>query len=82
MSVCSCRSRSGLQGNVLRLQCCACVNVCCRTCGGERWWPETERLAALNAAEVHRWESGHAEVLVRDARGIILREVLGDLAAA
>ena len=43
----------------------------------------TARLRALNAAEAHRWETGHVRVIVRDAQGCsILREVLGNLAAA
>ena len=84
MRHCSCRVLVGTEANLLRLRCVACQDgiVRCSACGGERWWAEEERVQALNAAEAHRWETGHPDVVVRDSTGVILREVLGGLAAA
>ena len=84
MRHCNCRVLVGTEANLLRLRCVACQDgiVRCSACGGECWWPEEERIQALNAAEAHRWETSHLEVLVCDSTGVILREVLGSLAAA
>jgi len=29
------------------------------------WWPDAQRPIALNAAEAHRWETGHTRVVAR-----------------
>jgi hypothetical protein len=84
MQKCRCQRMPGSGMNVLRLVCMECEGhaVRCQACGQEIWWTDQERLLALNAAESHRWETGHSRVLVGDSMGIVLREVLGKLSAA
>ena len=84
MEKCYCRGLPGLEESALTLECVECEGrtVRCPRCGNECWWTDKERLQALNAAETHRWETGHTLVVVRNSAGVILREVLEDLAAA
>ena len=82
---CRCeRVRRSSPSDRLVLECLDCVGgrVCCPCCGEPTGWPPGERRLALQAAEAHRWETGHARVVVRDAQHHILREVAGDLAGA
>ncbi len=85
MVLCRCDGmRSTPAADRLTLECLDCVGerVCCPQCGQPQGWSGAERLRTLNAAEAHRWETGHMRVVVRDAEHHILREVLGDLAGA
>ncbi len=84
MQMCRCNGLPQPGMNTLRLLCPQCERqvVRCRSCGQEQWWVEADRILALNAAESHRWETGHVQVWVRDTTGIVLREVLGALSAA
>ncbi len=84
MDHCICRGVAPDREDLLTLECRECAGriVHCNRCGRPAWWLAVHRIRALNAAESHRWESGHARVLVRRGARIILREVLEDLAAA
>ncbi len=85
MRLCTCDGiRITRAADRLTLECLDCVGerVCCPQCGQPRCWTGAERVQTLNAAEAHRWETGHGRVVVRDAAQHILREVLGDLAGA
>ncbi len=80
---CACRVVPMTPTDVLTLECQSCEGqvVRCSRCGHVAWWSSVARTRALNAAEAHRWDTGHPRVVVRDAQHV-LREVLGKYAAA
>jgi hypothetical protein len=85
MQYCDCpRAEPTNEQNFLTLDCLECDGeaVHCTACRKRVWWAGPGRIRALNAAEAHRWETGHGRVVVRNSENIILREVLGELAAA
>ena len=67
METCDCRGVPGAQERILTLECLECEGnvVRCRQCGNAEWWPDAQRQFALNAAEAHRWETGHPRVVAR-----------------
>jgi hypothetical protein len=67
MEKCACRGLPGEQERLLMLECLECEGnlVRCRLCGKAEWWPDEKRQIALNAAEAHRWETGHQRVVAR-----------------
>ena len=81
METCGCRGVPGAQERILTLECLACEGnvVRCPQCGKAEWWPDERRQFALNAAEAHRWETGHQRVVARgygeELEGHIVREV-------
>jgi hypothetical protein len=77
MEWCDCRADPKGETAILTLECLECAGqvVRCRDCGQPAWWTERDRIRTLNAAEAHRWETGHARVVVRTSAGRILREV-------
>jgi hypothetical protein len=77
MKPCGCRTDPRDERAILTLECLECDGqvVRCRDCGKLMWWAERDRIRTLNAAEAHRWETGHTRVVVRNEAGIILREV-------
>jgi hypothetical protein len=85
MQYCDCpRVKPRNEQSFLILECLECEDqaVPCTSCGKRAWWAGPDRLRALNAAEAHRWQTDHERVVVRNSENIILREVLGGLAAA
>jgi hypothetical protein len=71
MERCDCRGVAGAQEPILTLECLECAGgvVTCPHCGKPAWWPKGERPFALNAAEAHRWETGHPRVVARGVGG-------------
>ena len=67
MEHCDCRGVPEEQERILILECLECEGnvVRCRQCGKAAWWPDAQRPIALNAAEAHRWETGHSRVVAR-----------------
>ena len=67
METCACRGLPGEQEKILVLECLECEGhlVRCWQCGKVEWWPDERRQIALNAAEAHRWETGHQRVVAR-----------------
>jgi len=67
MEMCECHGVPGQQEPILTLECLACAGhrVRCRQCGKAAWWPHAKRRGALNAAEAHRWQTGHPRVVAR-----------------
>jgi hypothetical protein len=67
MEKCNCRGLPGEQERILTLECLECEGnvVRCRQCGKAEWWSDAQRAIALNAAEAHRWETGHPRVVAR-----------------
>jgi hypothetical protein len=67
MEKCDCRRVPEEQERILILECLECEGnvVRCRQCGKAAWWPDAQRAIALNAAEAHRWETGHSRVVAR-----------------
>jgi len=67
METCDCRGLPGDQEKILILECLQCEAnvVTCPQCGKAEWWPDERRQIALNAAEAHRWQTGHQRVVAR-----------------
>jgi hypothetical protein len=67
METCDCRGVPGAQERILILECLECEGnaVRCPRCGKVAWWPDAHRPTVLNAAEAHRWETGHPRVVAR-----------------
>jgi hypothetical protein len=67
METCDCRGLPGAQERILTLECRECEGnvVRCQQCGKAEWWPDERRQFVLNAAEAHRWETGHRRVVAR-----------------
>jgi len=67
MEWCDCRGLPAVQERILTLECleCAAGVVACPHCGKIEWWPNGKRRFALNAAEAHRWQTGHRRVVAR-----------------
>ena len=67
METCDCRGLPGAQERILMLECLDCEGnlVRCWQCGQVEWWPDAQRQCALNAAEAHRWQTGHPRVVAR-----------------
>ena len=78
---CTCWGVPGAQESILTLECLECAGgvVSCPHCGKPEWWADAKRRVALNAAEAHRWQTGHRRVVARgfggDYAGHIVREV-------
>jgi len=81
MEPCACRGRPNAQETILTLECLECAGgvVPCPHCGKPEWWVDAKRRVALNAAEAHRWQTGHRRVVARGFgggyAGQIVREV-------
>jgi hypothetical protein len=60
------------------LECLDCDEgvVKCARCGQPEWWTDATRGTALNAAEAHRWETGHARVVMRGFDGKYAGQVI------
>jgi hypothetical protein len=71
MEPCICRGLPGTQERILLLECLECEGslVRCWQCGQVEWWPVERRQIALNAAEAHRWQTGHPRVVARGVGG-------------
>jgi uncharacterized Zn-binding protein involved in type VI secretion len=67
MEQCTCRGVPAAQEGILTLECLACEGglVTCPHCGKPAWWSNDQRRCALNAAEAHRWQTGHRRVVAR-----------------
>ena len=67
METCDCRGVPEAQERILTLECLECAGgvVTCRHCGKPEWWANAKRCFALNAAEAHRWQTGHLRVVAR-----------------
>ena len=67
MEECDCRGLPGAKERILTLECLECKAgvVTCPQCGKLEWWSSEERRFALNAAEAHRWQTGHLRVVAR-----------------
>jgi len=67
METCECRGRLEGGATTLILECLDCEGgvVRCPRCGKPEWWSNDKRRLALNAAEAHRWQTGHQRVVVR-----------------
>jgi hypothetical protein len=67
MEHCDCRGVPGEQERILILECLECEGgtVTCQHCGKPEWWSHAKRHLALNAAEAHRWQTGHPRVVAR-----------------
>jgi hypothetical protein len=67
MEKCDCRGSPDVQERILTLECLECVAgvVVCPSCGKTEWWSTDKRKFALNAAEAHRWQTGHRRVVAR-----------------
>jgi len=67
MDTCDCRGVPGVQDGILTLECLECATgvVTCVHCGKLEWWHSDKRRVALNAAEAHRWQTGHRRVVAR-----------------
>jgi hypothetical protein len=78
---CTCHRRPSAQETILTLECLECAGgvVPCPHCGKPEWWADATRRVALNAAEAHRWQTGHRRVVARGfgggSAGHIVREV-------
>ena len=68
---CACRRVPSAQELILTLECLECAGgvVRCPTCGKPVWWANAQRRTALNAAEAHRWQTGHPRVVARGFGG-------------
>ena len=79
--LCACWGVPDAQESILTLECLECAGgvVNCPHCGKLEWWASAKRRFALNAAEAHRWQTGHPRVVARrfgaGATGHIVREV-------
>ena len=64
---CACRGAPSAQEFILTLECLECAGgvVRCPICGKPEWWANAQRRVALNAAEAHRWQTGHPRVVAR-----------------
>ena len=71
MEKCECRGVPETEHITLTLECLDCEGgvVKCKQCGKPEWWTDEKRRFALNAAEAHRWETGHTRVVVRGFGG-------------
>lgn len=71
MEKCDCRGLPDMQQRILTLECLECVKgvVLCPCCGKTEWWFSDKRRFALNAAEAHRWQTGHRRVVARGFGG-------------
>ncbi len=71
MEPCDCGSVQTTHATAVLLECVECAGgtVRCPRCGKPAWWPVEERTNALYAAEAHRWETGHARVVVQPRGG-------------
>jgi len=67
MEQCDCRGLPEVQERILTLECLECEGgvVKCQHCGKPEWWSNEKRRCALNAAEAHRWQTGHPRVVAR-----------------
>ena len=67
MVMCECHGVPGAEEHFLTLECLECMGgvVVCASCGKPAWWALAKRRFALNAAEAHRWETGHPRVVAR-----------------
>lgn len=67
METCNCRGAPTGEEIVLTLECLDCDGgvVTCPHCGKPEWWSNDKRRLALNAAEGHRWQTGHSRVVAR-----------------
>lgn len=67
MEKCDCRGLPSPQERILTLECLECTEgvVACSHCGKTEWWSSDKRRVALNAAEAHRWQTGHRRVVAR-----------------
>jgi len=67
MERCDCRGLPEVKDRILTLECLECKAgvVTCPNCGKLEWWPSDRRRFALNAAEAHRWQTGHSRVVAR-----------------
>ena len=67
MEKCDCRGLPGAKERILTLECLECKAgvVTCPHCGKPEWWSSEKRRFALNAAEAHRWQTGHLRVVAR-----------------
>lgn len=81
METCNCRRGPAPGAITLLLECLDCAGgvVACPRCGKPEWWSNDTRRCALNAAEAHRWQTGHPRVVARGFgagyAGDIVREV-------
>lgn len=81
LQMCICWGVPSNQETILTLECLECAGgvVQCPRCGKPVWWANARRRVALNAAEAHRWETGHPRVVARGFgagyTGQIVREV-------
>jgi hypothetical protein len=68
---CGCHGLPDAREPILILECPVCAGhlVRCPRCEKVAWWPDTKRAVALNAAEAHRWETGHPRVVARGFGG-------------
>ena len=75
---CTCWGAMDAAEGRLTLECveCGAERVRCARCGQIAWWAASARTSAFQAAEAHRWETGHARVVVRTSANLILREAL------
>jgi len=84
MERCDCRGLPEVKDRILTLECLECKAgvVTCPNCGKLEWWPSDRRRFALNAAEAHRWQTGHSRVVARGFgagyEGHIVMEVGGE----
>ncbi len=80
-----CKCQYALDGyeKILTVECLECSDtiVRCPQCGRAVWWPHAHRRRALNAADAHRWDSGHQRIMVLGFSGAqqasVVTEVLG-----
>src|SRR5512136_2267057 len=78
---CVCWGVPDAQESILTLECLECAGgvVRCPRCGKPEWWSNAKQRYALNAAEAHRWQTGHPRVVARrfgaGYAGPIAREV-------
>ncbi len=71
MERCECHGLPKKGEITLTLECLDCEGgvVRCKQCGQPKWWSDERRDVALNAAEAHRWETGHMRVVARGFGG-------------
>lgn len=67
METCKCRGVPTGDEVILLLECLECDGgmVKCAHCRKPEWWSNDKRRLALNAAESHRWQTGHSRVVAR-----------------